>query len=94
MDSFLIVGAHFALGYVFFVQSYLAFKELTRERSFTFLELFMYIENNSEENIDKILKAIKEEGSKTQHQNFENSQRAVARIKKLMQDDKTQQKDD
>lgn len=82
-----------ALGYVFIVQSYLAYKELTRERCLTFLELFMYIEDGTEESTDKILKAIKEEGSKTQYQNFDNSLRAVARIKKIMEDDKLNQKD-
>lgn len=90
MSTFLIFGAHGAIIYVMVFVSYLAYKEMTRDRALTFLELFIYMEKH----FDKVQEELKKEAQGTNNKNFEYSQRIIDRIKKLMEDDKREHKKD
>ncbi len=83
MTNILAIGAHFAVIYVIVFVTYLWYREATRPRPMTFLELFLYMENFKEE----FGKIIEEENQETRKEMFENSLRTYDRIKNTLKDE-------
>lgn len=83
MTNILAFGAHFAVIYVVIFITYLWYKEGTREKPMTFLELFMYMENLKED----LEKMIEEESKETRKEMFQDSLRTYDRIKNTLKDE-------
>ena len=83
MTNILAIGAHFAVMYVIVFVTYLFFKEATRPKPMTFLELFLYMEDLK----DDLGKIIEEENKETRKEMFNNSLRTYDKIKNTLKDD-------
>ena len=83
MTNLLALGAHFAVIYVILFVSYLWYKELTRPRPMTFLELFMYMEDLKND----LSKIIEEESKDTRTEMFQQSLKTYDRIKNTLKDE-------
>jgi len=84
MTNILAFGAHFAVIYVVFFVTYLFYREKTRPKPMTFLELFMYMEGFK----DDLGKIIEEENGETRKEMFNNSLKTYDRIKNTLNDGK------
>jgi len=91
MNIDLIDGAYLTFYYLIGTQTYLVlmktflvYKEITRERPFSFLELFLYTEKNRDEDRE----AQEEKEKEMILNNFEASQRIMKQIKRIIEDEK------
>lgn len=85
MTDTLAFGAHFAVIYVIIFITYLWYREWTRAKPMTFLELFMYMEGFKED----IGKIVEEENGETRKEMFNNSLKTYDRIKNILNDGKS-----
>lgn len=86
-DNTLIFGAHFAIVYVIIFITYLWYKDLTRDRGVTFLEIFRYIEGVYE----RLEQIIKEENGSTRKELFNSELRSFDRIKRKLEQNENEE---
>lgn len=83
-NDFLIIGAHFAVVYVIAFVTFLFYKEMTRPKHVTFLEIFRYMEDVSE----RLTDIMKEENEALRRKLFEQELRNYERIKRKLDDNR------
>lgn len=79
MTQTLVIGAYFAINYVIIFITYLWYKELTRPKPMTFVEMFMYVEDVKED----LKNIILEENKDTRAEMFEQYLKTSDKIKRI-----------